>query len=152
MRSPDRKLFADIELQIFELDGKGDGYAFLKESLHTWPHSRDAPSSIADPSEHCAAVGNTTVSFIQSGGYWVIVLGHCADGALYRYEVGEALEMVRQKDPAGAPTTFAFSGCGQNTPKFVPVDELLESLKKKALYWGRSFPEAREVARKRFAR
>lgn len=147
VRSPDRKLFAEIGIQIFELDGESDGYAFLKESLHRSPKSRDGSSADVVATESCAAVGNTTVSFIQSGRFWLIVLGSCADGALYRYEVGEVLKMVREKDGAGAPVTFAFSGCGENTPKFVAVDGFLDELEKKATYWGRSFPAARDQAR-----
>jgi hypothetical protein len=146
VRSPDRKLFAEIGIQIFELDAESDGYAFLKESLRRSPKPLDGTSADLVPTGACAAVGNTTVSFIQSGRFWLIVLGSCADGALYRYEVGEVLKMVRQKDRAGAPATFAFSGCGQNTPRFVAVDSFLDELEKRATYWGRSFPAARNQA------
>jgi len=146
VRSPDRKLFADIGIQIFELDGESDGYAFLKESLRRSPNRLDGSSADVVATGGCAAVGNATVSFIQSGRFWLIVLGSCADGALYRYEVGEVLKMVRQKDRVGAPTTFAFSGCGESVPKFVSVDRLLDELEKKATYWGRSFPAARDQA------
>src|SRR3954471_11380712 len=37
VQSPDRKVFANIGIEIFELDTNGDGYAFLKESQRRSP-------------------------------------------------------------------------------------------------------------------
>ena len=145
VRSPDRKVFGDVEISIYALDAGGDGYGFLREAL-----ARHPEDDVLD--EPCAFVGNTAVSFIQAGRFWLEVRGFCGDGALYRYEVGEVLAMLRQKDPASAPTRFGWTGCGEGTPKLVPVDEFLGRLAKKASFWGRAFPEARDEARKRLVR
>ena len=91
------------------------------------------------------------VSFIQTGRYWFEIRGYCSDGAIYQYEVGDVLAMLRERDPSRAPATFGFTACGQGDPTFTVVDVFLEGLKKKKSYWGRSFPDARDEARQRVA-
>ncbi len=85
---------------------------------------------------------------MQAGRFWVEATGSCADGDLYSYEVGEVLEMLRQKDPAGAPVTFAFSACGRIVPTVVSTESFLAGLKRKKSFWGRTFPDARDAAKR----
>jgi hypothetical protein len=152
VHSPDRQIFGEITISIYQLEAGGDGLENLRRSLRARPDAgagAGAPSVDADG--HCADVGNAAVSFIQSGDFWLEVLGSCADGALYRYEVGEVLGLVRQTEGARAPSVFAFTRCGEGTPKIVAVDDFLSGLTKKATYGGRPFPEARREARARLA-
>lgn len=149
VHSPDRKIFGEVTLSVYQLEPGGDGLEHLRQSLRTRPDAGAGGPGIADADGHCADMGNAAVSFIQSGDFWLEVLGSCADGALYRYEVGEVLGLVRQTEGARAPSMFAFTGCGERTPKIVSVGDFLSGLTKKASYGGLAFPEARRRARAR---
>ena len=89
---------------------------------------------------------------MQAGRFWVEVRGSCSDGDLYGYEVGEVLEMLRQTDAAGAPVTFAYSPCGKVVPTVVSTESFLAGLKQKKSFWGRTFPAARDAAKKALSR
>jgi hypothetical protein len=139
------KVFGSVEIAVFKLNGDADGYAHLRRSIKSRPASL-GEDAIGFP-ETCAFVGNTPVAAAQVGSYWVEVYGHCYDGALYRYEVGDAISMLLEKDSAVSPTRFALAECGRGAPAFLEVQDFLDQLKKPTSYWGRRFPEARRLAR-----
>jgi hypothetical protein len=141
--SPNRKLFDEVQIGVFEIEEKGDGEAYLKRALASHPEGL--------PEYSCVDAGNAPFSFMQSGRFWIEVMGHCPAGDIYKYEVGEVLEMLRQKDPAGVPGTFAYASCGQGKPDMVSTESFLAGLKKKETFWGRPFPAAREEAKKALA-
>jgi hypothetical protein len=138
------RVFGDIEVAIFRVNEGADGYAYLRDALNRRAIPHEDPAGLVDG---CAFVGNTAIAVVQVGSFWVEVFGHCYDGALYKYEVGEVLAMVQEKGTADAPSVFAVSECGKGTPAFVGTANFLDSLRKPASYWGRRFPDARDQAR-----
>jgi hypothetical protein len=125
-----RDVFSDITLVIHPLGVNQNGYAALRQ-----------PGPGAEKCWYAR-------SFVQFDGYWVEIVGQCPDSALYPYEVGDVLVMLRATDASKMPATFSLGQCG-GPPVFKSVDEFLRALTKPVTIGERRLPEIRGVERKR---
>ena len=146
VRSGAKQVFGDIEIAIFATTAGGDVYKNLRDALARHSTPVDGQADITDS---CAFVADAAIAVAQVPGYWVEITGHCADGALYPYEVADALAMLRERNGGIPLETFAMHKCGGGLPEFRSVAELTSNLAKKVSYWHKTFPEARDETRKR---
>jgi hypothetical protein len=140
IRSPDPTLFAGITVYVERMTEKQDGYR----------HVADMIKADHDRGDESCGYSKAPIAFIERRPFWISVRGHCSDGALFRYEVGEVLASLPAE--VGAPADrFLFGGCGQGFPTVTTVTTFLDSLRAKKKVGGKAFPDARDAAKARGA-
>lgn len=93
----------------------------------------------------CAIQSKSPFALIQHKRLFIRVDGSCQGAGIFKYEVGEVLNVVNAHFLTDAPEKLLFSSCGGIIASEFEVKAFLASLQKKWRRVGRIFPEARKT-------
>jgi len=98
----------------------------------------------------CAIHDKSPFALIQHKDIFIRIDGSCQGAGMFKYEIGEVLNVLNSQFLSDAPRKFLFSPCGAVLPSEYEVKTFLSSLQKKWRRVDRIFPEARETFKAKF--
>lgn len=82
---------------------------------------------------------------IPTGPYLIEVNAPCATAGVFIYDAADAVKMVHDAYPKGAPVSrVAWSACGRQAYAWRDVTEVQQDARQPREYWGIDFPDVRD--------
>jgi len=132
--TPDPYLFSSVSITVELLNEDVDMYKLAQ--------GNGKPGFYEN---RCAIQSKSPFALIQHKRLFIRVDGSCQGAGIFKYEVGEVLNVVNAHFLSDGPEEFLFSSCGGIIASEFEVKTFLASLQKKWRRVGRIFPEARET-------